>query len=155
MNEAAASESPAGPVIGLDFGGRRIGLAVSDEAGGLAFPAGILDRRDLARDLEALSQLARERGAIRFVMGLPLHMDGRPGPEAAAARKFAAALEQATSLPVEWIDERWTTLEARRIQQEMAATRSRRAEPVDDAAAAIILRTWLERERNRKPGESR
>jgi putative Holliday junction resolvase len=101
-----------------------------------------------------LSQLARERGAIRFVMGLPLHMDGRQGPEAAAARSFAAALEEATSLPVEWIDERWTTLEARRIQQEMGATRSRRAEPVDDAAAAIILRTWLERERSREPGES-
>ncbi len=153
MNQAA-SRGPAGPVIGLDFGGRRIGLAVSDEAGGFAFPAGILDRRDLARDLEALSELARERGAIRFVMGLPLHMDGRQGPEAAAARSFAAKLEEATSLPVEWIDERWTTLEARRIQQVMGATRRRRAEPVDDAAAAIILRTWLERERSREPGES-
>jgi putative Holliday junction resolvase len=103
-----------GCVLGLDYGSKRIGLAVSDEAGVFAFPAGALERTGLQRDLAALAELIAERGVTRIVVGLPLHMSGRSGPEAEAARAFARALGEATRLPVDLLDERWTTREAER-----------------------------------------
>jgi len=73
-------------VLAIDYGERRIGLAVSDETGAFAFPAGVLERRGVKRDLAALRALARKRGVASVVVGLPLHLDGREGPEARAAR---------------------------------------------------------------------
>lgn len=136
-----------GPVLALDWGTKRIGMAVSDEGGVFAFPAGVLERRGQALDLEALGELARARGVRRIVVGLPVHMDGREGPEARAARAFAGALAGATGLPVDLLDERWTTREAERTLRE-ARPRRRRGERlrVDDAAATLLLRTFLERE---------
>lgn len=138
-----------GPVLALDYGTRRIGLAVSDPDGRFAFPAGVLTRRSLARDLAALDELARERAATRLLIGLPLHLDGRRGPEAQAVQRFAEALGEATGLPVELLDERWTTLEAERALRQTVPDGRRRREKVDAAAAAILLRTWLEREQRR------
>ena len=137
--------STQGPVLGLDYGARRIGLAVSDPEGEFAFPAGVLERQGLEKDLEALRAFARERGATRIVMGLPLHMDGHRGPEAEAVRAFSEALAEATGLPVELLDERWTTREAERALRETEPRGRRRRQKLDAAAAAILLRTWLER----------
>jgi putative Holliday junction resolvase len=137
-----------GPVLGLDYGSRRIGLALSDEDGAFAFPAGVLERRDLERDLAALRALVQERGVTQIVVGLPIHMDGRSGPEAEAARAFAAAVAEATGLDVDLMDERWTTREAERALRATQPRARKRREQVDAAAAAILLRTWLERERN-------
>jgi putative Holliday junction resolvase len=103
-----------GCALGLDYGSRRIGLAVSDPEGLIAFPAGALERTGLERDLAALTALIAERGVTRVVVGLPLHLSGRSGPEAEAARAFARALGQAAGLPVDLLDERWTTREAER-----------------------------------------
>ncbi len=136
-----------GPVLGLDLGSRRIGLAVSDPEGRIAFPAGVMARQGREKDLAALRELVRERGASRIVVGLPIHMDGRSGPEAEAARAFSSALGEATGVPVELLDERWTTLEAERaLRQTKQRGRKRRAE-LDTVAATILLRTWLERQR--------
>jgi putative Holliday junction resolvase len=135
-------------VLGLDYGARRIGLAVSDPQGKFAFPAGVLERQGLEQDLEALRALARERGATRIVMGLPIHMDGHQGPEAEAVRAFSEALAEATGLPVELLDERWTTQEAERALRETEPRGRRRRDKLDAAAAAILLRTWLERVAN-------
>lgn len=134
-----------GAVLALDYGARRIGLAVSDPEARLAFPAGRLVRRRLAEDLEALAQLARERGVTRIVVGLPVRLDGRVGPEAEAARAFANAVAEATGLPVELLDERWTTREAERALRETGAGRRRRREAVDAVAATLLLRSYLER----------
>src|SRR3990172_10197186 len=101
-------------VLGLDRGRRRIGLALSDPKGVIALPAGALQRRDLASDLESLRAFAVEREVERIVVGLPIHMSGRVGTEAAAAQSFARALAGATGLPVDTLDERWTTVEAER-----------------------------------------
>jgi putative Holliday junction resolvase len=139
---------PGGPVLALDYGSRRIGMAVSDAAGEFAFPAGTLERRGLARDLDALADVIRERGVTRLVVGLPLHLSGRAGPEAAAARAFAEALARATGLPVDLLDERWTTREAERAIQATQPRRGRRMRErhrVDAAAAALLLQTWLAR----------
>jgi putative Holliday junction resolvase len=83
---------------------------------------------------------------VRVVVGLPLHLDGREGTGAAAARAFATALEEASGLPVELVDERWTTREAERALREAPARRRRgRKQVVDAMAATLLLRTWLER----------
>jgi len=133
-----------GPVLALDLGVRRIGLAVSDAAGAIAFPVGALERRGLARDLEALGELARERAVVRVVVGLPLHLDGRSGSGAEAARRFGDALAQATGLPVELLDERWTSALAERALRDAPRRKRRRKESVDALAATFILRTFLE-----------
>jgi putative Holliday junction resolvase len=139
-------------VLALDYGTKRIGMAVSDPERAFAFPAGELERRGERRDLDALRQVALERGAVQLVVGLPLHMSGRPGPEAEAARSFAAKVANATGLPVELLDERWTSQEAERaLRQVQPKRRKREAARLDAAAAAILLRTWLERSRLREP----
>jgi putative Holliday junction resolvase len=145
-----------GPVLGLDLGARRIGMAISDPGTDIAFPAGHLLRKDLAKDLEALRALADERGISRIVVGLPLHMDGRRGKAAEAARAFAESLAKATDLPVDTFDERLTTVEAERaLRGAPAAKRKRRKEVIDSMAATLILRTYLESRSGTNPGETR
>jgi putative Holliday junction resolvase len=146
-------------VLGVDLGSRRIGLAVSDAEAGFAFPLDALESAGRARDVEALRVLIDERDVKQVVVGLPLHMDGRVGPEAEAARRFAAALEEATGVPVDLLDERWTTAEAERSLQTSGAGRKKRMKARksgdrDSMAAAIILRTWLERAASRLQGAS-
>jgi putative Holliday junction resolvase len=139
-----------GPILGLDLGTRRMGLAISDPEASIAFPAGFLPRSGLARDLEALCALAEERAVSRIVVGLPLHLNGRSGQAAQAARDFARALAEATALPVETLDERWTSVEAERALREAPrGVRQRRKEVVDAMAATLILRTYLEIQRRR------
>lgn len=141
--------SSRGPVLALDYGARRIGMAVSDPEGEFAFPAGVLERHGLARDLEALQELIRERGVVRVVVGLPVHLDGRKGPEAEAASRFARAVGEASGLPVEMLDERWTSREAERALREVQPRRGRRRKAkLDAAAAALLLRTFLDRQRS-------
>lgn len=134
-------------VLGIDLGSRRIGLAISDPDGKLAFPAGVIESRGRKRDLAALRALVRQRSIARVVVGVPLHMSGRRGPEAEAAIGFAADLARATGVPVDTLDERWTSLEAERMLR--ATERGRRAVKaragaVDESAAAILLRTYLD-----------
>jgi putative Holliday junction resolvase len=145
-----------GCALGLDYGSRRIGLAVSDPEGLIAFPAGALERTGLERDLAALTALIAERGVTRVVVGLPLHLSGRSGPEAEAARAFARALGQAAGLRVDLLDERWTTREAERALRDAPGkgNRKRGRGSVDSVAATLLLRTYLERERGAEGGSS-
>jgi putative Holliday junction resolvase len=136
-------------VLGLDLGRRRIGLALSDPKGAIALPAGALQRRDLASDLESLRALVVEREVERIVVGLPIHMNGSRGAEAQAAQSFARALAEATGLPVDTLDERWTTVEAQRALRAAGVKARRQREIVDSVAATILLRTYLARLANR------
>jgi putative Holliday junction resolvase len=142
-----------GPVLALDYGTRRIGIAVSDEEAQFAFPAGYLECQGRERDLAALRRLIAERSIQRVVVGLPLHMDGRRGETAEAAQKFANMIAEMTGLPVEMLDERWTTREAERALRESPLGRRKRREAVDSAAATLLLRSYLERARNAATGE--
>ena len=139
--------------MALDYGTRRIGIAVSDDAGIFAFPAGFLACQGRERDLVALGELAAERGVRSIVVGLPVHMNGRKGETALAAEQFANAVAQKTGLPVAMLDERWTTREAERALSESKSGRRKRREAVDSAAATLLLRTHLERCRNAPEGE--
>ncbi len=140
-------------VLGVDLGSRRIGLAVSDPEARFAFPLDAIESSGSTRDIAALRTLIAEQEIGQVVVGLPLHMDGRSGPEADAAKRFAASLADATGLPVALLDERWTTVEAERGLQASGASRGKRRKARksgarDSMAASILLRTWLEREAN-------
>jgi putative Holliday junction resolvase len=136
-------------VLGLDLGSKRIGLAISDSEGDFAFPAGTLKSAGRKADISAIAELIDEREIGQVVIGLPRHMDGREGPEAAAAKAFAAALQRKTGLDVETLDERWTSVEAERILKEQGKRSKRVRQEVDAVAASIILRTFLDLQRNR------
>jgi putative Holliday junction resolvase len=136
-------------VLGLDLGSKRIGVALSDPSGVIASPLTTLERRGGERDLAAVGALVREHEVGAIVVGLPLHMDGRRGPEAEAARRFARALADAVGVPVDTLDERWTTVEAERALRESGRKGRKRRAVVDAVAAAILLRTWLDRRRGR------
>ena len=131
-------------VIGLDLGTKRIGVAVTDELHLTAQPHSTLERQSLAVDIQFLVDLARERGAQRFVVGLPLNMDGSEGYRAEDARKFAAKLAQASGLPIDFQDERLTTVAAERVLISADLSRAKRKKAVDRVAATLILQAWLE-----------
>ena len=132
--------------LGIDHGGKRIGLAVSDPAGRVALPAGTLESRGVERDLAAIRRVVEARQVERIVVGLPIHMDGRPGRQAEAARAFADRLAGELGLPVDTMDERWTTREAERALRATGRKGKKKREVIDSVAAAILLRAYLERE---------
>lgn len=151
-------------ILGLDLGAKRIGMAVSDSDSGLALPCGILESRGRKRDLEALCQLIRDRAVERVVVGLPVHMNGQLGREARTAQQFARELSEAAGVPVDTLDERWTSREAQRLvdlgqrparsvkpgrgRGKRRAPGKRQKKRIDDLAATLILRTYLERRRS-------
>ncbi len=132
--------------LGIDHGSKRIGLAVSDPDGKVALPVGTLESRGLERDLAAIRQVVEARQVERIVVGLPIHMDGRAGRQAEAARAFAERLAQELDLPVDTLDERWTTKEAERTLRTTGRRGRKKRAVIDSVAAALLLRTYLERE---------
>jgi putative holliday junction resolvase len=135
-------------IAGIDFGRKRIGLAVSD--GQAAYPIGVMERRSLKYDLDAIRSRLADRQVSLIVVGLPLSVDGTEGPSARAARAFAEHLGLATGLPVEMFDERLTSVEADERLREGSSSRSskgaaRRKAARDAVAAAIILEGWLKK----------
>ena len=133
-------------ILGVDLGHKRIGLAVTDEDGTIAFPAGTLASQGRKKDLARLRAMIDERGIERAVVGLPLHLDGRRGPEAEKAVAFADALAKTAGIPVDTLDERWTSKEAERLLAPTTAKKrdQRRAKgAVDEMAASILLQTYL------------
>ena len=134
-------------VLGLDFGERRIGAAVSDELGITARPLAAIERTSRAEDVARIGELARRRKAKVIVVGLPLNMDGSEGPAARRARRFGAALRRELGLEVELWDERLSTAEAERALIESGERRARRREVRDGVAAALILQSYLDARR--------
>jgi putative holliday junction resolvase len=136
-------------IAAIDYGKRRLGIAASDSSGIVAYPAGVIQRRSLKRDLAALGARLRELEASRVIVGLPLNMDGTAGPAARATEQFAQHLREATELEVELYDERLSTFEA---EERLKATSKRhhRAAMVDAVAAVVILESWLQAQRYRR-----
>ena len=130
-------------LIGLDYGTRRVGIAVSDEAGRLALPVGVhVEGRD-GSILARLADLVASRDATGVVVGLPLRSDGAEGDIAARARRFAARVGEHLGLPVTLSDERYTSQAAARAIARRGRP-ARRGE-VDDVAAQMILQDHLDR----------
>ncbi|MCL6450310.1 MAG: Holliday junction resolvase RuvX [Acetobacteraceae bacterium] len=135
--------------MGLDLGSRTIGVALSDESGVVAQPLLTLQRRGVTRDLEALGALVTRWQVGRIVVGLPLRLDGRRGPEAASAAEFASRLAAALGVPVSTWDERLTTTAAEKAMLEADLSRERRRLARDRVAAALMLQGYLDAGRPR------
>ena len=134
-------------VAALDVGRRRIGVAVTDEAGVGAHPVGIVERRALPKDLKAIREMLHDRNVSIMVVGLPLNMDGSEGAAALSARRFAAHLALELRINVEMFDERLTTFEARNRLDDMPVGRGKRKRGLDALAAVVILEGWMQAHR--------
>ncbi|MCK5844842.1 MAG: Holliday junction resolvase RuvX [Victivallales bacterium] len=131
-------------VLGLDYGTVRIGVALSDFTEIIAHPRKLVlaePRRDC---LEHIFEICVSNDVSRIVVGLPKHMSGDEGDSAVAARKFGAAVADRTSLPVDYIDERLTTVSADNVLNECDVRGVKRKERIDSIAAAIILQNYLD-----------
>lgn len=133
-------------VLGIDLGSRRIGIAATDGLGLTAQPRETLARHGGTRDIEAIAAVVRDVGADRIVLGLPLDPEGAEGPAARRARDFAAKLAAALHLPVELVDESFSTVEAEAVLLAADVSRARRKQVVDKLAAAVILQRWLDQQ---------
>lgn len=134
-------------VVGIDLGSRRIGVAVSDGLGLTAQPHATIPRHGGARDVDAIGAVLKAVGAERIVVGLPLDMEGAEGPAARAARAFAERLRLAFALPIDFVDERFSTVEAEQVLLQADLSRARRRQVIDRLAAAVILQRWLDEQR--------
>jgi len=139
--------SAAGRIMALDYGDRRIGVALSDPLGITARPLLTLTRTTWESDLERIRAMTREHDIRRIVVGLPLDMDGTRGERVRLTEVFMERVRRATGLPVHPWDERLTTLQAERTLLEGDLSRSRRRRVIDQVAAVILLQSYLDAQR--------
>jgi putative Holliday junction resolvase len=135
---------PKGRLVAVDYGERRVGLAVSDSLGMIASPAGFIVRRAGKRPpIAEIVRRAIELGAAGFVVGLPLDAEGNDTPRAVEARRVAAELTRRTGLPARLVDERYTTAAALRAIRELGGSTKGRKGEVDALAATVLLQHAL------------
>lgn len=135
-------------VLAIDYGASRIGLAVSDPLGIIASPVGTIKSVGMKGDVDALAQKAKELGADKIILGLPINMDGSEGVRAEISRKLAAVLQKVSGISVELVDERLSTVSAERALDEANVRRDKRKQVVDTISAQIILGTYLEKQKH-------
>lgn len=133
-----------GRIAGLDVGQRRIGIAVSDLLGITAQGLPTLKRQNRYTDLAALTRLAREYEIERWIIGLPIHMSGRESAQAQKVRRLGELLEAATGIPVEYRDERLTTVEAARVLKQADLSLGKTRAAIDRLSAVLILQGYLD-----------
>ncbi len=131
--------------MAFDIGDKRIGVAVSDPFNTYALPSFTYWRKGFAQDVEALLQVAREKGATVIVCGLPVNFDGSEAVQTEKTRKFIAALQEKSPVPVVCEDERFTTRMAHETLISEGMRREKRKSYVDALAAANILDGYLSR----------
>ena len=134
-------------IIGLDFGSKTTGVAVSDPFGWTAQGVEIIRRKEenkLRKTLARIEELVKEYGATRIVLGLPKNMNNSLGDRAEKSLAFKEMLERRTGLPVVMWDERLTTVAADRTMMEAGIRREHRREYVDEIAAVFILQNYLD-----------
>ena len=133
-----------GRVLALDLGKRRIGVAISDPLGITAQGLPTVERTTIREDIAALADLARSHEVTLFLVGKPLHMSGAESRQAAWTGDFARRLTAASGIPVEFRDERLTTVEAQRVLRSSGISIEKRNRAVDRLAAVILLQSWLD-----------
>jgi putative Holliday junction resolvase len=130
--------------MGLDYGDKTIGVALSDELGWTAQGLEVIRRKDQAADLARLGAIVREYGVTEIVLGLPKNMNATIGPRALLCLEFAETLKEKLLLPVHMWDERLTTVSAQRTLIEADVSRKKRKLVIDKMAAALILQGFLD-----------
>lgn len=133
-----------GRILAIDYGSRRMGLAVSDPLGITAQGLETLERRNKRSDFARLEKLVREYKVQEIVLGNPLRMSGEAGTQAQKVAEFADELRQRFQIPVHLWDERLTSAEANRILREAELSIQKRAHAVDRMAATLILQSFLQ-----------
>ncbi|MGO4136116.1 Holliday junction resolvase RuvX [Rhizobium brockwellii] len=145
IEEMAETLVPRQAIAGLDLGTKTIGLSMSDLGRRFATPRTVIRRVKFTIDAQALLDFAQSEKVAGFVIGLPMNMDGSAGPRVQATRAFVRNMEQKTTLPFVYWDERLSTVAAERTLLEMDVSRAKRAERIDSAAASFILQGALDR----------
>ena len=130
--------------MGLDIGDKRIGVAVSDPDGILASPFTIIDRRDEKLDIEAITDIIDQRQVGQIIVGLPRSMDGGLGKQAEKVQTFTSKLCSYIEVPVDYRDERLTTVLAERLVRSVGIKKTRKKIRRDAQAAALILQGYLD-----------
>jgi putative Holliday junction resolvase len=131
-------------ILAVDPGDRRIGLALSDPGGAIASPLQILEHSRRQTDAARIAALAAEHAASLIIVGEPLDAEGRPTPQSRKARRLAAAIREAASVPVEMWEESGSSQAAHAARRALGAGRKARQQPVDALAAALILQSYLD-----------
>jgi putative Holliday junction resolvase len=134
--------------LGIDYGSKRIGLAVGEPQTAPAAPLTTLQGKGAVdNDVRAVTEVAEEYAIDAFVIGLPLNMDDTEGPQAKLTRQFGDALARATSLPVHYIDERLSSFAAEELLRPAELTRGKKRARLDRIAAQVILKTFFDSQR--------
>ena len=142
------SPRPFERIMGLDVGGKRTGVAISDELGITANPVCYVSRG--GNDRNDFRTIVARYGVTRLVAGLPSSLSGREGPQALEVRSYADALANDLDLPLNYWDERLTSTMAERALVDSGAKKSKRKEQIDAVAASIMLQNYLDAESNRR-----
>jgi putative Holliday junction resolvase len=137
-------KTTGGRILALDYGTKRIGVALSDELGWTAQPLETFERKSLEADLAHIRQLVLRHEVREVVIGMPVTMDGRTGPAAQSAQRFRDTLQAAVGVPAVSWDERLTTKAAEQMLIEADVSRKKRKGAVDRIAAALLLKSYLE-----------
>ncbi|TWT77752.1 putative Holliday junction resolvase [Posidoniimonas polymericola] len=149
--EGGAEPSPPAPpfpdsnrVAGIDYGTVRIGIAIGDLEVSMASPYENYNRRSERLDAQYFKQLANEERLARWVVGLPVHLNGDESQKSLEARQFGRWLIELTGVPVDYFDERYTSAHAEEILQAANLTKKKRQARLDALAAQIMLTAYLE-----------
>jgi putative Holliday junction resolvase len=141
---AAPKLPKRGPLLGIDHGTRRLGLAISDAGQTIAMPLLVYHRGTALQDGRYLIDLAKEFGIVGIVVGLPTHMSGDEGQRAREAREYGQWAARMTQLPVDYVDERFTTAMAEELLSRAGLSAKKRRAQRDRVAAQCILQAYLE-----------
>lgn len=133
-----------GVILGLDFGTKRLGIAVSNSDQTVAVPLETWQVRQPSQNLKYLRQLVVDYRAVGFVLGLPIRTDGQEGTAAATVREFGSWVATETSMPLVYIDERYSSAEAELLIWSRGESPTKRKRPLDSLAAQVILQSYLD-----------
>lgn len=139
-----------GKYLGVDYGDKRTGLAECDMSGMIAGGICTISEGGMRRTAERVAAEARARGCKKIIVGLPKNMDGTEGPRADVVKAFAAILSELTDVPIDFYDERMTTMVAYRYLGETGTYGKKRRDAVDTLSAELILQSYIDRERAMK-----
>jgi putative holliday junction resolvase len=145
--EQRTASAQSGRILAIDYGRKRIGLALSDALGLTAQPLGVILRKNREADLKRLREICARHSVARILVGNPVHITGEESEMSGEATQFAARIAKTLKIDTELVDERLTSWEARQTIAETENRARAKRDAVDDVAAAVLLRDYLEHRR--------
>ena len=134
-------------ILGIDYGDKRIGLALSDPLGIIASGLGVYGSTTMTKDIDAIAAIAKQNDAKIIVIGLPINMDGTEGERASKTRAFGKNLSKVSGLEVIYKDERLTTISAHKAMTDVGVAKKNQYKSVDTISAQLILQSYLDSKR--------